>query len=104
MMKLAPDKSPLLTRIVFAFLLLIITGGALYAQQSDRKIARIEVEGLQRLSPAEVIASTNLKTGAVFSVTEVDEAGQRLMDTGLFAKVGYKTITAGNNVTVIFQL
>jgi outer membrane protein assembly factor BamA len=51
-----------------------------------------------------VIASTKLKPGSAFSVTEVDEAGQRLMDTGLFTKVGYKTITTGNNVTVIFQL
>ena len=104
MMKLAPNNSRLQTRPVFAFLLLIIAGGALQAQQSERKIARIEVEGLQRLTPAEVIASTKLKTGAAFSVTEMDEAGQRLMDTGLFTKVGYKTITTGNNVTVIFQL
>lgn len=104
MMKLASNKSNLLTRVAFAFFLLIIAGGALHAQQSDRKIARIEVEGLQRLTPAEVIASTKLKPGAAFSVTEVDEAGERLMDTGLFSKVGYKTITSGNNVTVIFQL
>jgi len=103
-MKIAPDKSPLLTRVLFAFVLLIIAGGGLRAQQPDRRIARIEVEGLQRLTPTEVIESTKLKTGAAFSVTEVDEAGQRLMDTGLFTKVGYKTITTGNNVTVIFQL
>ena len=103
-MKLAPDKSARLTRVIFAFLLLIIAGGGGHAQQSDRRIARIEVEGLQRLKPAEVIESTKLKPGAAFSVTEVDEAGQRLMDTGLFTKVGYKTITTGNNVTVIFQL
>lgn len=104
MMKLAPENSPVLTRVVYAFLFLIIAGGALHAQQSDRKIARIEVEGLQRLTPAEVIASTKLKTGTPFSVTEVDEAGQRLMDTGLFTKVGYKTITTGSNVTIILQL
>ena len=103
-MKIAPDKSPLLTQVVFALVLLIIAVGALHAQQPDRKIARIDVEGLQRLTPKEVIESTKLKTGAAFSVTEVDEAGQRLMDTGLFTKVGYKTITTGNNVTVIFQL
>ena len=104
MMKLASEKSPVLTRVVYAFLFLVIAGGTLHAQQSDRKISRIEVEGLQRLTPTEVIESTKLKTGAAFSVTEVDEAGQRLMDTGLFTKVGYKTVTTGNNVTVIFQL
>lgn len=104
MMKLASNKSPVLTRVVFAFLFLIIAGGALYAQQSERRIGQIEVEGLQRLAPAEVIASTKLKIGAPFSVIEVDEAGQRLMDTGLFTKVGYKTITTRNNVIVIFQL
>lgn len=103
MTKLAPDKPPLLIHVV-AFVLLIISAGALSAQQADRTIARIEVEGLERLTPAEVIASTKLKTGAPFSVADVDEAGQRLMDTGLFARVSYKTITTRNNVTIIFQL
>ena len=103
-MKLAPDKSPVLTRVVFAFLLLIIAAVAPHAQQPERKIARIEVEGLLRLTPAEVIASTKLKTGGPFSVAEIDEAGQRLMDSGLFTRVGYKTVTAGSNVTIVFQL
>ena len=84
--------------------LLIIAAAAVSAQQPDRKITRIAIEGLERLKPDEVIAATKLKTGTAFSVTEVDEAGQRLMDTGLFAKVGYKTVTTGSNVTIIFQL
>lgn len=104
MINLASNKSHLVRRIVFSFLFLIIATGALHAQEPDRKIAKIEVQGLERIPRDEVIASTKLKTGSAFSVAEVDEAGQRLMDTGLFTKVGYKTITTGNNVTIIFQL
>ncbi|HKO63145.1 MAG TPA: POTRA domain-containing protein [Pyrinomonadaceae bacterium] len=91
-------------RIIPLLLLAIIAVSPVHAQQSEIKIAKIEFEGLQRLPVDEVLAVTKLKTGTVFSVTEVDEAGQRLMDTGLFAKVGYKTVTTRNNVTIIFQL
>jgi outer membrane protein assembly factor BamA len=104
MIELAPNTLRFMSRIVLLLVLAIIAVCPVPAQQSEIKIAKIEVEGLQRLPQDEVLAVTKLKPGAVFSVTEVDEAGQRLMDTGLFAKVGYKTVTSRNNVTIIFQL
>lgn len=97
-----PSKSIIL-RVFLPTLLFIITASAVHAQP-ERRIARIEVQGLQRLAADEVIAASQLKTGTAFSVTEVDAAGQRLIDSGLFTKVGYQTRTAGNNVTVIFQV
>jgi outer membrane protein assembly factor BamA len=92
---LAPSGSALLIIIAFTVAL---------AQQPIRKLAKVEVEGLARLSAAEVIATSGLKTGARFSVEDVDAGGQRLVDSGLFAKVGYRTITKGDLVTVIFQV
>lgn len=83
------------------FLLIIALGVAL-AQQPGRRIAKIEIEGLARLSADEVIATSGLKTGAPFSPDELDAAGQRLVDSGLFAKVGYRTSSKGNLVTVVF--
>ena len=74
------------------------------AQQPARRVAKIEVEGLEHLSADEVIATSGLKTGGPLSVAELDAAGQKLVDSGLFTKVGYRTTSRGNQVTVIFQV
>ena len=72
--------------------------------QSVRKIVRIETEGLQTLTAENVIASSDLKVGDPFSVDAVDAAAQRLIDSGLFKNVGYRTRTTGAAVTITFQL
>ncbi len=90
--------------LVILCLAIIIAANVAAAQQSARKIARIEVEGLQRLSSADVIATSGLKTGVPFSIQDVDEAGEKLVESGLFAKVGYRTVTNSNEVTVVFQV
>ena len=72
--------------------------------QAGRKIARIEIEGLQALSRENVIAMTELKVGDPFSVGAVDAAAQCLIDSRLFKNVGYRTRTTGFAVTITFQL
>ena len=51
-----------------------------------------------------MITTSGLKVGDAFSIAELDAAGQRLVDSGLFAKVGYRTTTKGNLLTVVFQI
>jgi outer membrane protein insertion porin family len=87
-----------------ALSLIIISFASAVAQQSNRTVAKIEVEGLTRLSAAEVVATSGLKTGTPLSVPELDAAGQKLFDSGLFSKVAYRTTSKGNQVTVIFQV
>src|SRR6266576_2891436 len=89
---------------LFSIFFIIIAFAVALAQQPSRKIAKIEIEGLARLSADEVIATSGLKTGVPFSLEELDAAGQRLVDSGLFAKVGYRTSTKGNLMTVVFQV
>ena len=72
--------------------------------QSARKIAAIETEGLQTLKTETVVATSGLKIGDSFSVEATDAAAERLVSSGLFKKVGYRTRTAGANVTITFQL
>ena len=84
--------------------LVIMAFAVALAQEPSRKIAKIEIEGLARLSVDEVVATTELKPGATFSVEDLDAAGQRLVDSGLFAKVGYRTSTKGSLVTIVFQV
>lgn len=72
--------------------------------QAGRVIARIEFEGLQQITPAEALATSGLKTDQPFLVEEVDAAAQRLLDSGIFKQIGYRTKTIGNNVTITFQV
>jgi outer membrane protein assembly factor BamA len=87
-----------------AAFLIIIAAVVDHAQAPGRTIARIEVEGLQRITADEVILTSGLKIGAPVSVASLDAAWQKLVDSGLFTKVGYRTTSKGNQVTVIFQL
>jgi outer membrane protein assembly factor BamA len=89
---------------LFSFFLIIIAFGDALAQQPSRKIAKIEIEGLMRLSADEVVAASGLKTGALFSIESLDAAGQKLFDSGLFGNVSYRTTTKGDQVTIIFQV
>jgi outer membrane protein insertion porin family len=98
--------APVVAHIIplFSLFLVIIAFAVALAQEPSRRIAKIEIEGLARLSAEEVIATSELKNGAPFSVRDLDAAGQRLVDSGLFAKVGYRTSTKGNLVTIILQV
>ena len=89
-----------LPRLAFVLLILILP----VAAQQNFKIAKIEFEGLSRLSADEVTAHTGLKIGEPFSIAALDAAGQRLVDTGLFKNVGYKTRPSRDQITIIFQL
>jgi outer membrane protein insertion porin family len=97
--------APIPKRLVsLAAFLIIIAAVVVHAQAPARTIARIELEGLQRLSADEVILTSGLKVGAPVSVASLDAAWQKLVDSGLFTKVGYRTTSKGNQVTIIFQL
>ena len=55
------------------------------------KVAKIEIEGLQALTAETVIATSGLKTGDTFSPDATDAAAQRLLNSGLFKRVAYRT-------------
>jgi gas vesicle GvpC-like protein len=72
--------------------------------QTARKIGAIEAEGLQSLTTEIVVATSGLKIGDTFSVEATDAAAERLVNSGLFKSVAYRTRNAGSNVTITFQL
>ena len=90
-------------RILSTICLSILVSTVLFAQ-SGQKIAKIETEGLQTLTPATVIATSGLKIGETFSVDATDAAAERLLNSGLFKRVAYRTRNVGTNVTITFQL
>jgi len=90
-------------RILSTICVSILVANAIFAQ-TGRKISGIETEGLQTLTTETVIATSGLKIGETFSVEATDAAAERLVSSGLFKRVAYRTRTAGTNVTITFQL
>src|SRR5689334_21650993 len=90
-------------RILLTICVSILLTTAILAQTA-RKIAVIESEGLQSLTTETVIATSGLKVGDTFSVEATDAAAERLLSSGLFKRVAYRTKSAGANVTITFQL
>jgi len=72
-----------------------------FAQQNF-KIAKIEFEGLSRLSADELIATTELKVGQQFELAALDAAAQHLVDSGLFKNVAYRTRPSKDQITITF--
>lgn len=77
---------------------------ALSIAQDGRIVDRIEFEGLKQITSNEALATSGLTVNQPFKVQEVDAAAQRLLDSGIFREVGYRTRTAGNKVTITFQV
>ena len=90
-------------RILPTICLSVLVTTVIFAQAGP-KIAKIEAEGLQALTAETVVATSGLKIGEAFSVEAVDAAAERLVNSGLFKKVAYRTRNAGGNVTITFQL
>lgn len=93
---------PLPRTTVLSLILLIVASPA--AAQQNFKIAKIEFEGLNRLSAEEMIATTGLKIGETFSLSALDAAAQRLVDSGHFKNVAYKTRPNKDQITITFQV
>jgi outer membrane protein insertion porin family len=89
-----------LLRLPLVLLLLILP----VAAQQNFKIANIEFEGLKRLSPDDMIATTGLKVGDSFSLSALDAAAQRLIDSGNFKNVAYRTRPNKDQISITFQV
>jgi outer membrane protein insertion porin family len=88
-------KCALATVFAFTFSLQI-------SAQQPFKIAKIEFEGLNRLSLEEMIATTELKIGQQFELSSLDAAAQRLVDSGFFKNVAYRTRPNRDQITITF--
>lgn len=80
---------------------ILVMATATFAQQNFT-ISKIEFEGLKRLSAAEITATTGLKAGDRFVLKSLDAAAQKLIDSGLFNKVSYRTRSAKQQMTITF--
>lgn len=87
----------------FAFILAIAMG-AICEAQDQITLRRVEIVGLKRLSSQEVIDLSGLKAGDTTKRDAIDGAAQKLIDSGLFKKVGYRLSVKDNEATLIFEV
>ncbi|HSS19940.1 MAG TPA: POTRA domain-containing protein [Pyrinomonadaceae bacterium] len=96
-----------MTQLINHFLTAVLlisfaTAGA--AAQDNRVIGSIEFVGLKQVTAEDAIATSGLIVGEPFKVEAVDAAAQKLVDSGIFKQLGYRTRTVGNKVTITFEI
>jgi len=64
----------------------------------------IRIEGLKTLSEPQVIALSQLEKGSQVGKADLQAAADRLLQTGMFAKVNYNFKTRNEELTLTFQL
>ena len=68
------------------------------------KLAKIDVVGAKRYTPAEVAMVSGLNLGQTVAVPDLDSAARRLASIGLFKSVKYQYVTAGTDMTLTFSM
>lgn len=88
-------------RQTLSVVLLLICCVSLASAQTF-KIDKIEFEGLKRHAANDIITIAALKQGDTFSVDALDAAAQRLIDSGYFTKVAYRTKGTKDLIAITF--
>jgi outer membrane protein assembly factor BamA len=85
-----------------AFVFFFAVPNSIHAQTANLK--EIQVDGLQKLTQAQVAALCGLAPGAQVGRKELQDAADVLVRSGLFAKVTYNFSTHNNDLTLTFHL
>jgi outer membrane protein assembly factor BamA len=64
----------------------------------------VRAQGLKTLTEDQVVGLSQLEKGALVGKPDLQAAADRLLQTGMFAKVNYTFQTRGDGLTVTFQL
>ncbi|MGZ5437890.1 MAG: POTRA domain-containing protein [Pyrinomonadaceae bacterium] len=89
--------------LVAAGIAMLLASAAVSAQERTT-LRKVEIHGLQRRSPDQVIAMTGLKVGDLIDASMLDAALDRLMRSGWFQSVDYRVRNADGDSTVIFEV
>jgi outer membrane protein assembly factor BamA len=89
---------------VAILLTLLLALSSLCFAQKPATLRHIEFVGLKKLTSQQVIAASGLKVGDPVSPQILDAAADKLMQSGMFRRLGYKVRTADDEATVIFDV
>src|SRR5580692_2130487 len=85
-------------------LLLLLPAPAQTPAPATATLHEIRTEGLKTLTEAQVTALSQLEKGSQVGKPDLQAAADRLLETGMFAKVNYTFQTRGDGLTATFQL
>ncbi|HEV2705147.1 MAG TPA: POTRA domain-containing protein [Pyrinomonadaceae bacterium] len=71
-------------------------------QQNGVRLARIDVTGLERLKPEQVVTESGLQVGQAIDADMLDAAAERLLNSGLFKKLSYRFSSKAGEGVVTF--
>jgi outer membrane protein assembly factor BamA len=100
-MNFAPSMS--ITRLFTLALTLALLSIPVMGQQSAR-LQKIEVTGLKRMTADHVITLSGLQIGQAVDGTVLDAAANKMMQSGLFRRLGYRTRTNRDGAIVTFEV
>ena len=89
--------------LLAAGIAMLLASAAISAQERTT-LRKVEIQGLQRRSPDQVIATSGLKVGELIDASMIDAAAARLMRSGWFQSVDYRVRTANSDTTVVFEV
>ncbi len=82
----------------------MLCASAAVSAQERTTLRKVEVHGLQRRTPDQVIATTGLKVGDLIDATTIDAAADKLMRSGWFQSVNYRVRNGDDGSTVVFEV
>ena len=100
----AEGATPSFLLFVPLLLVLLLGSSSMSSAQQALTLRRIEFVGLKRLSPPQVIEASGLKVGDKVDRERIDAAAAKLVQSGLFRRLGYKLRTTGTDATVVFEV
>lgn len=71
-------------------------------QKKSLQLSRIEFEGLKRYGREQLVEESGLKVGQTVNESALDEAANKLVQTGFFTNLSYRVHAANNLATVTF--
>jgi outer membrane protein insertion porin family len=89
---------------VLVSLLLLPGAPAQTPAPATAPLHEIRTEGLKTFPEAQITALSQLEKGSLVGKPDLQAAADRLLQTGMFAKVNYTFQTRGDGLTVTFQL
>jgi outer membrane protein assembly factor BamA len=100
-MNFTPSMS--ITRLLTIAVTLALVSVPVIGQQGAR-LQKVEVTGLKRMTADQVIALSGLQIGQAIDGTVLDAAASKMMQSGLFRRLGYRTRTNKDGAIVTFDI
>jgi outer membrane protein assembly factor BamA len=93
-----------LASLLVALSLLLFSGPIHAGQEPQFHLAAVNFPGLSRYSKTQATMESGLRVGDTIRVAQLQDAANRLSQSGAFDKLSFRYVTRGNELTAEFQV